>query len=286
MEEGVRTIKFRKELAEKIPRFPNNKESLEELMECSLATLFVHYLSWAARFVRPQKRKSVVSKEVLADPRWLRLRAEIEGLLQKSERGEPLHPHLSEKVIKRGFAAKAARDSSPASRWEDKDQILNTMGFHHFHLSSDVRDNGMTGRTKDILFAEIDNETFTAVAIVDHSVFESDLQDGRLTAEREKLWNISIRRKTEGLPEGTGIFPYLISSSGHNALIVMSAMHFSRVIEELDPKLEDNAFIDQLYAGANRERPRSPRLRWSMNHIDLGIADSKDLFFTVAFGKS
>ena len=47
------------------------------------------------------------------------------------------------------------------------------------------------------------------------------------------------------------------------------------IMREIDPKLDDRDFVEELYRGAESEKPRNPNLEWVLNFSDLGIYEKK-----------
>jgi len=281
--EPPRIFQFRTGLARRIPRFPNSAESLQHLLSESLTTTLVHYLSWADRFVMERPRRVVIEDTVRRHDKWPQLQESVSNLLSKASNGEPIWPHLSELVFRRGVAI---RGGFAANRWEDKDQLLNTMGFYHFHLGTTTTSSGMVSRTKELLFAEVTRDEFIALAIADHEVFaQADSEDGSVNHQRQWLWQLALERKSRDLPPGAAFMPYMISSSGHKTAIVFSAIHFARVVQEIDPKLDDPAYRAQLYENAGVAVPNNRKLKWALNHMDLGLVDANRVFFTLAYCK-
>ena len=182
MEESNTIRAFKTELIKTMPYFPNTKEVKEELQKQPLCSVLFHYLHWASRLIPARPRSATVEPYLLMDTRWGNHEADVLSLLKKVKLGEDLTDHLSNKVMTKGYTPKEniliKNDS-----WIDKDQLLNTKGFHHFHLKA-----GKGSKSNIVLFAHVSRETFKAVALFDHSVF--DHSSNEMSQERKRMWAI------------------------------------------------------------------------------------------------
>jgi hypothetical protein len=95
MIESKRVKVFRLGLAEQIPKFPNDKASLQALEAKTLGPLLIDYANWAIRYVAPRPRTVVVESSATSDPRWHSLSPDIHALLNKVRKGDDLTPYLS-----------------------------------------------------------------------------------------------------------------------------------------------------------------------------------------------
>ena len=159
---------------------------------------------------------------------------------------------------------------------------MNVMGYHHFHLGEVKPGMAHAERTNDLLFAHVTRETFTVLAILNHSVFESpDNPSESLTRDREFLWSIFDECSMRSTLPGSIIVPSMIATSGHSFNTVMAAQEYVRVIKEIDPKLDDIAFVRSLYEGSGIEAINSKKLVWHFRHLDFGIFDASSGFFGI-----
>lgn len=273
MDESKRIKKFRGEMVKVIPKFPNNRETKEQLELEPLTTQLIHYLNWISRYISVKSRKIVIEPTVTSDPRWKILKPNIEALLMKARTGVDLCPNLSIQPNTKGYTPAASEKGPGVDRWEDKDFLLNTMGFHHFHLGTKIEAAGHAERTNEVLFARITRKEFIAIGIFDHSVFEATGKN--MSNERKRLWGIFDKYATRGAPTGSMVMASLIATSGHPIHLVRTAQEYSRVIHETDPKLDDREFIEELYQGARSEKPKNPKLEWALNVSDLAILETK-----------
>jgi hypothetical protein len=186
MSETKRIRKFREEIAKGVPTRPNHKAAQSELLQKSLTDLLIDYLNWAVRHVHPRARTTQVRPAVTSDNRWNYLKPAIEALLGKVRRGESLEAHLSKKAFTAGYAPRNQTTNTSSNTCEDKDFVLNAMGYHHCHIGNNVENDGFVTRTKDVLFARVSQSDCVAIALFDHSVFYDD--GASLNAERQRLW--------------------------------------------------------------------------------------------------
>jgi hypothetical protein len=100
--EPKRIRRFRLRLAGQIPRFPNDRKSLEILEAKSLSEILLHYVNWMSRYVAPRPRTVRIEATALNDPRWIALAPNIAAFLEKVRIGADLTPHLSLDVHTRG----------------------------------------------------------------------------------------------------------------------------------------------------------------------------------------
>lgn len=239
LEESKRVKKLRLYLTKCIPKFPNNKETMELLQAMPLGTLFLTYITWASRLIPPKPRLVAIEPTLTSDIRWKALTPDAKALFAKVSRGENLNPHLSLKVLRNGFTPRTSKTTPGTDKWEDKDFVLTVMGYHHLHLSQLVEGAGHVKRTDQVLFAQITKEKFIAIGFFDHSVFDAvDGASGHINNERQRLWEIFDKRNTLGMQPGTVYMTNPIATSGHSLRHVRLASSFSRVIHQFDNKLD------------------------------------------------
>jgi len=248
----------------------------------SLGSLLIHYTNWAIRYIAPRARKVEIEPVASSDPRWSKLKPQITAFLDKVQRGDDLSPYLSLEPHTRGYTP----NKSAPDRWADKDFLLNVMGYHHFHLGTNIEPKGFATRTDELIFAKVTRNTFIVVAIFDHSVFEMTRPpSGNMTPERERLWQVFDEHSSRGLPPGSVYIPAMITTSGHSLHLVDLADEYARIVRTIDPKLDDEAYVFDLYDKAGVPRPKKPKLKWHLNFLDLGLLDSSvSTFFVFKYG--
>lgn len=267
MKISKRIWNFRNEIIRCTPKFPNNRETVFIMQEHSLGNLLIHYLNWAIRYVATRPRAVTVEPAVTSDLRWKYLRHSIRLLLSKVNAGENLTPYLSRQTHSRGYSPTASQSGTEVDRWADKDFLLNAMGFHHFHLGEKRDISGQVERTDDLLFAKVDRKNFLAIGIFDHSVF--DFSETDMSTERTRLWQIFERHMSRGFSSGTVLALPPITTSGHTVHVVKTAQQYARIVRELDSKLDDSNFINELYDSVQFNPPTRPRFQWNLNFSDL-----------------
>lgn len=284
--ESKRVKQFRLAIAKQIPKFPNDRHTLSVLEAKPLSSLLLAYTNWAYRLVPPRRRKVTIEPTLTADSRWKALRDDAKTLLDRASRGDDLNPYLSLRVRHNGFTP-AASDAVPTTdKWEDKDFFLVTMGYHHFHLSQVIEAAGHAKRTDVVLFAQVTKKEFNAIGFFDHSVFEQTGPASQsMTAERERLWNLYEQRSSLGRRPGGVYMDNPIATSGHSLAHTRLAFEFTRVIQSVDPMLDDLASRAALFNTLPHETVKAMKLRWHLNYLDLGLLDKPAaVFYTFRYG--
>ena len=262
--EPPRVKTFRLGLAKAIPRFPNDKISLRLLREQHLRDVLVHFLNWRSRYVGIRRRSVSVEAQVQADPRWTAHSAAIEAFLHKVREGDDLTPYLSTQPHARGYAA-AARPAEKWDRWSDKDMILNTMGYHHFHLDAATEKGGHAAGPNELIFTHVTRDRFRIIAMFGHEVFKIG------SGERNRLRAIHMDIATRNAPPGSFVLMRNITSSAHNLGLIRYADHCQRYIDKMDPQMDDPEQVKNWFAHAGSSPPRLPKFEWTFCHLDLGF---------------
>lgn len=264
----LRITKFRRELIQAIPRFPNDRASLQHMQRKHLAELLIDYISWRSRYVGQRPRTISIEPAAQSDPRRASHAAAITAFLDKVGRGDDLTPHLSIEPRTKGYTPVArAPNAPPVDRWSDKDFVLNAMGYHHFHLGTNVQKPGHVDRTDDLIFAEVRRNTFNVIAIFDHEVFNPN------SAERSRLWSVHDQVTYRGVAPGSVMVSALIANSGHTFTVVRYAQDCAKIIRDLGPKLDDLAYMASLYPHGKQMSPK-PKFAWGFHHLDLLIHEA------------
>jgi len=276
--ESKRIRKLKSELISTLPAFPNNRDTKSVLEAKHLTDLLVTYLGWKLRLITPKHRKIVVLNNTLFDPHNDLDSVEFSLLKTKIENGEDLTPYLSLKAQKQGYTPASSQLGS--DQWSDKDFLLNVMGFHHLHFKP------LPKRTDNVVFAKITRNEFAIVGVFSHDVFDSPEDVGEaLNSEREKLWNLFDMYSMRGAAPNSIVIPSTVSLSGHTFQIVMLAKEYVRIIEEMDPKLDDRDYINSLYEETDLSPPPKPKLEWCIRGTDIGIYDNAtDVYMVFRYG--
>lgn len=277
MEESKTIKAFKNELIRIMPYFPNTKEVQKELLEQSLNSVMFHYLHWASRLIPVRPRKIRLEPYLFEDSRWTEYESDVRILLRKVELGEDLTDHLSNKVLTKGYTPKEYI-LKQNNAWTDKDKLLNTKGFHHLHLRA-----GKSNKGNVVLFARISRDQFTAIALFDHSVFNSDKYE--ISEENNRMWVIYELIAARDLPPDSVSISHPITMSGHPLHIVTMAMDYWHVVSHIDHKIDRQEFIDEMFSGCNYEAPKDAKFKWLLNGLDLGILETRSkLFFILRKG--
>lgn len=273
IEDSKRVKALRRELIAAIPRFPNDRASLEAMKSKTLTNLLIAYIGWRLRYVATRPRKVTARSALAGDPHAIALQSNIDAFVKVVEAGDDLTPYLSLKPHSRGY-------TPAANTWDDKDFLLNVMGLHHFHLGLTMETAGHMARTDEVLFASVTRDTFEILGLFDHAAFEHE-DDGTMTAERVKLWTAYQAREAAGALPGQlmigGYGNLGITLSGQPMAVTLAAQRHVAIIREIEPKLDDPDYCKTLYEeGA---APTKPKLKWHYHHLDFGLLDEPAAFF-------
>ena len=277
--------RFKEELVKVLPFFPNNRETKEELLNQSIASVMFYYIHWAYRLIPMRNRKIIIGPYVTADKRWKILKEQINTLLAKVRHGENLNPYLSLKAHQKGYTPADRIKNGDADRWDDKDFLLNIMGFHHFHLNEKIQKNGISERTNEVIFARLTRNEFHVVAIFDHSVFDNAKnEDDEMNPERQRLWKIFDEFSTRGMAPGTLYIPSIITMSGHPHHVHNITQEYTHVLNQIDPKINDSQYENGIYEEAKFTKPKNNKIKWFINGLDLGLLDKENNLFVLRYG--
>lgn len=280
LEKSKRANAFQRGLVKAIPRFPNDKASLQALEAKTLTDLLITYIGWRLRYVAARPRRVTGVANLDADPRLARLKPNIDGFVKVAEAGEDLTPYLSLQPHSRGYAPAADPKTPKPDSWADKDVLLNIMGLHHFHLGLTKEAAGHISRTDEVLFASVTRDELEILGFFDHTAFEHK-DDGSMTPERKKLWAAYEMREAAGLLPGqlsVGGFGGLgITLSSQPSAVVLAAQCHVRIMRQIDPQLDDPAYVRMLYPEG--QVPARPKLKWHYRHLDFGLLDERAKFF-------
>lgn len=274
--ESPKIVKLKKELIKKLPFFPDDKTTLQYLEQQSMVSVLFYYLHWATRQIPIRNRKIHRYPELTNDLRYKQLKDDINYLLKEVECGADLSPYLSIKAHKKGYTPTYRITNGDVDSWEDKDQILNTKGFHHFHLSKQIQNSGLSVRTNEVLFAKVTRTEFHAYAIFDHSVFDNTNPNGVMNPERSRMWQLHEKCSSLGVQPGSVYISHPITMSGHPLYLNQLAAFYMHKIDHLTPKLEDRAFVNEIYSSTHQPIPNKYKLNWVIEGLDLIIFDSKN----------
>ncbi|MFA6163913.1 MAG: hypothetical protein WC685_10840 [Methylobacter sp.] len=286
--ESKRLKQFRLAIAKNIPKFPNDRETLAVLEAKPLGSLLIDYTNWAYRLIPPRPRKVTIEPTLTADRRWKMLAVDTKALLERASRGDDLTPYLSLRAVRNGFTPASSNTASFTDKWEDKDFFLIVMGYHHLHLSQLIEATGHAKRTDNMLFAQVTRDKINAIGFFDHSVFEStDPISQTMTAERERLWEIYDRRSSIGRKPGEVYVSNPITTSGHSLNHTSIASEFARIINSIDPRLDDLSSRSEIFSMLPHKTVKAMKLNWHLHYLDLGLIDrTTSTFHVLRYGTS
>lgn len=263
---------FRAEIMRVLPRTPNDWASLESLRSMPTHGLILAFLTWRMRFVPAKPRMVRLWTHGVTPLQFQTLKPKLRPFLEKVTAGKDLTPHLSELVNKSGIDLNRAQ---PCARRRDIDMVLTRAGLHHFHVGA-VGPGNPKGRSHALIFAEVLEKEFRLVALSDHRVFE------RSSSEHLRFFAICHAYMAKDVPPGHGFMANPVMSSGHSMLVRLFANKCEEDMQNLDPWLDDPAFIDKLYGDQpilrNAEsimRPGNPSLSWDFEDLEFGIRDRR-----------
>jgi len=276
--------RFRREIIEDLPSFPNNRETKSTLDSKTLTELLIDYLAWKTRLVTPRKRTIIINPEVnLNDTQTSNILNSHEYLILKEsiENGEDVTPYLSLKALQEGYSPTSSENGNS---WVAKDFTLNVMNLYHFHLLPYEKNKQHSTRTDDLIFAKVDKTTFEIIGVFDHSVFKKDADTHELNSERTRLYRTWDNIIESSIPDGGVYNQTSLTMSGHTREVVHSAQRYSSTIQEYDLKLGDLDFLKLLYIDS--DIPNNPNLQWHINGTDLGLLDKMNNYYIFHHGKN
>ena len=275
----ARVQAFRDGLIRQIPRKPSTRESLAHMQALTTRDLILAYVNWQSRWL-PAKPRKINTWLPGVNPVHLRaLRQELRSFMGKVTAGKDLTPHLSDTVRTAGYVISQPGVRAPR---QDYDGVLTRYGFYHFHIAPHSHANPK-GRGKYLLFAEVSDTEFTIVALSDHDA----LTPGTAQAEH---FHLMCRAYLErDLKPGEGLMTNPLLSSGQSLILRLFSDQCDAKIAQVDSKLDDAAFIAQLWGGQPLQRhgkpirqPSHPRFRWQFNDLVFGLMEREaQVFFTV-----
>ncbi|KUO23192.1 hypothetical protein AVO51_18460 [Vibrio cholerae] len=101
VEESKSKRNFKAELIKKLPFFPDDRNTLQQLESEGLGNVMFYYLHWSTRQVPSRVRKVHIYPELTADKRYKMLKEQIKLFRYKVSNGEDLSPYLSLKLIRK-----------------------------------------------------------------------------------------------------------------------------------------------------------------------------------------
>lgn len=137
--------------------------------EQTLVNLMIDYRVWRGRFVQPVPRTVRLSAELKKSPKRQVHAAALAAIEAKIAAGEDLSAHLSTRVSHPA----GGNPTDPPSKRADRDLLLAEWGVHHLHLSTEMRKDGFTKRTGDVLFVVFREADAYLLGVFDHPQHEN-----------------------------------------------------------------------------------------------------------------
>ena len=256
-------IDLREYIIKEIPKRPNTKESHQAMRRRTTVDIFVIYFTWKARLVTIKRRKIQWWLQGLDGLRLMEVMHGLKRFIEKVERGEDLNPHLSNLIRSNGFIMTPPHDANGSKvREDDKDMILTRLGFHHFHVG--IPDAGNPkGRSKYVIFAKVTDDDFTIVSLCDHEAFD------RKTPEFEKFYAVCKTYTERNMSSSTLYMTNPVTVSGHSSDLTDHALYCLKKIRQIGDKIDDEAFVRDLFESHELRPPKKLKLKWHFEHLDL-----------------
>jgi hypothetical protein len=271
---------FRDEIIRMVPKVPNTRHSLADMQGMPTRRLILAYMTWRMRLIPAKPRRVRLWSGGVKPAEFYAARERLRPLLMKVEAGKDLTPHLSDEVNRKGVVL---RKPGKPGRREDIDMVLTRQGLHHFHVGKHGPGNPK-GRSQSLVFAEVLENEFRIVALSDHRAFE------RGSPEQERFFNICHSYMAKDVPPGVGHMANPVQSSGHSSMFTIFADYCEDKMQELDPQLDDPAYVDKLYNeqpierdGQPIGRPPNPLLTWHFEDLRFGVLDKRTMVFFCMF---
>lgn len=231
-----------------------------------LVDVMIDYLNWRSRYVGVRPRTVAIEPAAQADLRWNSNSVAIEAFLDKVRRGDDLTPHISMMPHTRGYSPAArAPGAATEDRWSDKDFLLNTMNYHHFHLDAASGAAGHWNGVDGLIFAEVGRDEFKVIAIFGHAIFDPK------SPERTRLWELHEKIAFRGVASGQVVTGPAIATSGHAMHVVYHAQRCGKWMKQLEPQLDDGAVTKGWFDTAGFAFPKKPMFEWMFMHLDFGL---------------
>ena len=282
LEDSKRIKALRRDMIAAVPRFPNDKASLQAIEAKPLTSLVITFLAWRLRHVGTRPRQVLGRSNLTGDPRTAALTPNIDAFLKVVQEGDDLTPYMSIEPRTKGYTPAAEASGPNRDSWADKDFLLNVMGLHHFHLGLTMEAAGHAERTNELIFASVTRDTFDILGLVSHAAFDHE-GDGSMTAERQALWSMyEARRDAGSLPGQLSMGGFRgggVTTLSHPVAVTLTAQHHVRIMRKIDPKLDDPQYVSSLYPQGSV--PANPKLKWHYRHLDFGLFDERASFFCI-----
>lgn len=277
-----RIVDFHKRLADAIPCTPSDAKTRRELEENHLSKLLIFYLNYAGRGIAARPREVFFEQEFWNHPIARSHGGAILALAGEIRKGADLSTYLSRDASRHGYCGDRSRRV-----WEpEKDLILNGFCLHHLHLEK-------KGRGNELVFVSFDRTSAVFACAGNHKSF----MDGSVAEAHARLsffaghtvsgvapspkpfdtkQQMVLARSglaSLGQYDGKVTAGVMIMSSGHSFRHTRYADHIMKILAEQEPKLDDPAHIELLFANAPDRLGSQCAFEWHMDNTDLVLLE-------------
>lgn len=277
-----------------IPCVP--KDAREDLYRVGLGELLGHYVNWADRNVPPRRRRVVTWDGFLRHGSPLSRWDAVKYLVKKIETGEDLKPFLSDRVERFDYVPRKFDKGNKRRgvEWQDKDYVLNAFETHHLHLSTNIRSDGWSGRSRALLYVNFSRDDAFLVMVGDHNSFDdgtlaqaicearvgtSHEIKGVLGPARRRTAHEQNKLQRHGLSTvyeigGHTVIGAMLSTMGTSLLHRRHADRIIETIKELEPQLDSPGFGYEWFKRSGKPYPETPAFEWAMEYCDFFLVET------------
>ena len=169
--ERPRLRRFQERVAGLIPC--ESEAARADLRRMGIRELLGRYVNWADRYVTPRRRRVVTWEGFLRHRSPHSHWEAVQHLAKKIEAGDDLMPFLSEDIDRFGYVRPKVIKRPRGIEWQPvKDYALNAFETHHLHLSTRIRSDGWSKRSRALLYVCFSRNDAFLVMAGDHGSFD------------------------------------------------------------------------------------------------------------------
>lgn len=277
-----RIVDFHKRVADAIPCTPNNAETRSDLESNTLAKLLVFYLNYAGRGIPARLREVYFEEEFWKHPVAQSHGGQILALASEVRKGTDLSTYLSRDASRHGYCADRSKRI-----WEpEKDLILNGFCLHHLHLQGKGRGDELVfirfDRTSAVFLCAGTHKSFMDGSVAEAhtrlSSFGDDVMRGLMPSKepfsaQQQMVLARSGLTTMGQHKGKVTLGAMLTTSGHAIRHSRYAHHIMRILDEQEPKLDDRAHAELLFANAPDRLGDKLEFEWHFDSTDLVLVE-------------
>ncbi len=213
--------------------------------------------------------------------------ADIAEIAREIEDGKDLSHRLSNKVIPKRRQVRRHQGKP------QKDFALNAYDVHHLHLGE--RDqNDKWKHADNLLFVRFGRFDAVMLFLGSHKSFEDGSVERSITRlhvetgftikgvmpprepPSDATLHLVARRgySTSGSIEAAVVPLAMQMSNGHSLRGTNLAQRIGRIVEQVDPQVEDLAAVHKYFGEHAHRLSASPVFEWHMNHLDLALVET------------